>query len=65
MDIATHTGSMNGLDILLWVAFLYLAPRLLNFVPRARARARQPQPRPQLRRVAHVVHHKEAFLKSA
>lgn len=32
MDFAAHNavGAINGLDILLWVGLIYLAPRLLK-----------------------------------
>lgn len=44
MDIAAHaTGGINGIDILLWIGFLYLAPRLLTLRPRKRVPQRAPR----------------------
>ncbi|MGE5531896.1 MAG: hypothetical protein ACM3VW_07275 [Bacteroidota bacterium] len=42
MDFATlgNTGAINGVDILLWLGFLYLAPRILKFQPRKQVRRR-------------------------
>jgi hypothetical protein len=42
MDFATlgNNGAINGFDILLWLGFLYLAPRLLKFRPRKQIRRR-------------------------
>jgi|LSQX01.1.fsa_nt_gb hypothetical protein len=42
MDFTTfgNAGAINGFDILLWAAFLYLAPRLLKFQPRKQIRRR-------------------------
>lgn len=43
MDFAAqHTANaVNGLDIVLWLGFLYLVPRLLKLAPRKRVRARR------------------------
>ena len=60
MDYTAHAAAANGLDILLWLAFLYLVPRLLRFRPQVRVR----QPRPELRRLAHLASD-EAALKIA
>ena len=35
-----NAGAINGFDILLWLGFLYLAPRLLKFQPRKQIRRR-------------------------
>lgn len=59
MDFTTHAAA-NGLDLLLWLGFLYLAPRLLRLKPRARV----PQTRPQLRRLPPLTTNKAA-LKTA
>jgi hypothetical protein len=42
MDFANfgNTGAINGIDILLWLGFLYLAPRILRFTPRKQVRRR-------------------------
>lgn len=41
MDIATHAaGSLNGIDLLLWIGLMYIAPRLLRLRPRRQAQAR-------------------------
>lgn len=61
MDFTTHAAAANGLDILLWLVFLYLAPRLLRVKPRLRAAS---QPRTEVRRLAHIVS-EEVLLKIA
>lgn len=41
MDIATHAaGGINGIDLLLWIGLMYIAPRLLKLQPRKRAAQR-------------------------
>ncbi|MHB8996067.1 MAG: hypothetical protein ACYC63_12545 [Armatimonadota bacterium] len=42
MDFTTfgNAGALNGFDIVLWLGFLYLAPRLLKFQPRKQIRRR-------------------------
>lgn len=60
MDFTAHAAAANGLDILLWLAFFYLAPHVLRFKPRLRAK----QTRPQLRRLGSAVSTR-AFLKTA
>ena len=60
MDFTAHAAAANGLDILLWLAFLYLAPHLLRFKPRPRVR----QPQAETRRLAHMVS-EEVLLKIA
>ena len=46
MDTAyTTAGSINGIGIVLWVAFLYFVPRFLKWQPRRLAsQTRQPTP---------------------
>lgn len=44
MDIAAHaTGGINGIDLLLWIGLIYVAPHVLKFRPRKRAPQRVPQ----------------------
>lgn len=58
-----HVGAVNGLDVLLWLGFMYvIAPKILGWKPRKRRRVVKVA---QRRRVATRVQTGEMELRAA